>query len=90
MTSESPMWRRVGLALAIELVLGAIALQGGPHGSVGPWSWMLQLPGLLILFVPPADTWMVARLAVVFAVQAGLWFAALTLIARLLARHRPA
>lgn len=80
-------WTRIALALLIELVLGTFALFGGPHGIFGAWSWLLQMPGMLLMFVPPADTWMPFRLVLVVVVQTLLWFGALTLLARARSRR---
>ena len=70
-------WRTLGYAAAVELLLGMLALFGGPHGQLGAFPWMLQLPGILLIFFVsgPGPSWW--RIATMVLVQVAVWYAVL-------------
>lgn len=67
-------------AALTETVLGALALQGGPHGSLGPWVWIMQLPGAFAVIDTGTSRFIYLRLAFVFVVQTALWFCAFAVL----------
>lgn len=73
------------LAILLEAVLVVLAAFGGPHGALGGWPWLLQLPGIFLVLYPPGGDYFVLRVVVGAMVQAGLWFALL----RVLLGRRP-
>jgi hypothetical protein len=64
----------LGYAIGVESVLAALAAFGGPHGALGAWPWMLQLPGILLVFFvggPPHYFW---RVGAMLLIQYVLWY----------------
>jgi hypothetical protein len=62
------------LAIAIELVLVVLAMFGGPHGALGGWPWVLQLPGILVLLLIPGEGGFAWRAVAMIAIQLTLWY----------------
>jgi hypothetical protein len=77
--------RALGAAVLVEGVLAALALHGGPHGSLGAWPWTLQLPGILLFLFVPGETHFWWRAAGMLLIQLALWYG----IFRLVRRMRP-
>ncbi len=69
--------RTLGYAAAIELLLALLALFGGPHGQLGAFPWMLQLPGILLVFFVPGPSPFWWRVAAMLVVQVLVWYAIL-------------
>jgi hypothetical protein len=69
--------RTLAYAVTIEFGLGLLALAGGPHGQLGIFPWLLQLPGiLLVLFVSGSGpSWW--RVGAMVFVQVLVWYAVL-------------
>jgi hypothetical protein len=73
-------WRVLAAALAIELALLVLAAFGGPHGTLGGVPWMLQLPGILLVFFLPGPVPFAARVAGMAVVQTAVWYGVLALV----------
>jgi hypothetical protein len=73
MSLPGRFWPPLAAAVAIELVLLVLAAFGGPHGDLGALPWMLQLPGILLIFFVPGPRWFVARVVAMAVVQTALW-----------------
>jgi hypothetical protein len=74
--------RALIIAIALELVLLILAAFGGPHGALGGLPWVLQLPGILLVFVVPGESWFVWRVVVGALVQVALWYALIAFVRR--------
>jgi hypothetical protein len=72
----------IGLAIALELVLMVLAAFGGPHGALGGWPWLLQLPGILLVLGIPGDALFLWRVVAAALVQASLWYLVIAWIRR--------
>lgn len=66
--------RILGYAVAVEAVLAVFAAFGGPHGTLGVWPWMLQLPGILLVFFVGGGTHFYWRVGAMFLIQSFLWY----------------
>jgi len=75
-------------ATAIEAVLAVLAVFGGPHGALGGWPWILQLPGILAVILVPGDGGFAWRVAAMILIQLGCWYALCSLISRILRSRR--
>ena len=64
----------LGAALVIEAVLAVLAVFGGPHGELGGWPWILQLPGILVVLMVPGEGGFAWRVSAMLAIQVGLWY----------------
>ena len=82
MTCQLRILKLLAAAVAIEAVLACLAAFGGPHGALGGWPWMLQLPGILVVLVVPGDGGFAWRVAAMIVVQIGVWYAICALVAR--------
>ena len=64
----------LGAALVIEAVLAVLAVFGGPHGELGGWPWILQLPGILVVLMVPGEGGFAWRVTGMLAIQLSLWY----------------
>jgi hypothetical protein len=67
-------WRAAGLAAATEAALAGLALHGGPHGALGGWPWMLQLPGILFVVFLGGERYFFGRVAAMLVTQCLVWY----------------
>ena len=74
--------RILALALAIESLLAALAMFGGPHGDLGAWPWALQMPGILLVLFLPGDAGFAWRAAGIFVIQTACWYAICSMLRR--------
>jgi hypothetical protein len=74
--------RALAYAVVLEAVLLVLAAFGGPHGALGAWTWMLQLPGIVLVFAFEGDSWFLWRVASCALVQVGLWYLVFAAIRR--------
>ena len=80
MLLAGPCVRRVELgtlliALTITRSFAVLAVFGGPHGALGGWPWLLNLPGLAVVYLIPGTTLFRARVGLAFLIQLTLWYA---------------
>jgi hypothetical protein len=78
----------LAVAAAIETVLAVLAVFGGPHGALGGWPWMLQLPGMLVVLLVPGEEGFAWRAAAAIAIQICVWYFICALFWRLVKRNR--
>lgn len=69
-------------ALGIEAVLATAAVFGGPHGVLGASGWMLNLPGILVLFGIDSDRFFLPRAVLAAAIQVFVWYGLLAYLRR--------
>jgi hypothetical protein len=74
--------RALACAVGLEAVLLVLAAFGGPHGALGAWTWMLQLPGIALVFAFDGDSWFLWRVAAGALVQVSLWYLVIAAIRR--------
>jgi hypothetical protein len=79
--------RALGAAVVVEAVLAALALHGGPHGSLGAWPWTLQLPGILLVLFVSGQTHFWWRVAGMLLIQLALWYGIFVLLRRTRPTH---
>ena len=60
---------------------------GGPHGTLGGWPWVLQLPGIFVVFYPSGGEHFILRVGVMALVQTALWYGVLSLALRARGAH---
>ena len=69
-------------------MLAGLALQGGPHGTLGAFPWMLQLPGILFVVFLGSERTFPGWVAAMLATQCLLWYAVFAwLRTRAVSRH---
>jgi hypothetical protein len=68
-------WPALGYAILIEAALAGLATFGGPHGALGAVPWMLQLPGILLVFFVPGSAGFGWRVGGMVLVQVAMWYA---------------
>ena len=61
-------------ALAVESALATAAVFGGPHGALGAIPWMLNLPGILVIFGIRTERFFLGRVVRAVAIQAAVWY----------------
>ena len=66
--------RALVYALAVESALATAAVFGGPHGALGAVPWMLNLPGILVIFGIRTERFFFGRVALAVAIQVALWY----------------
>ncbi|MDZ4259861.1 MAG: hypothetical protein U0974_10920 [Gemmatimonadales bacterium] len=69
-------------AVGVEAVLATAAVFGGPHGALGALPWLLNMPGILVIFGLGVERFFLARVAFAVAIQVGLWYFGFALIRR--------
>ena len=74
--------RSLALAVVLEVILLALAAFGGPHGALGGWPWILQFPGILLVYAVPGDALFLWRVAAGALVQVALWYAFISFVRR--------
>jgi hypothetical protein len=79
--NEVRVIKLLAAAIAIEAVLAVLAVFGGPHGALGGWPWMLQLPGILVVLLVPGEGGFAWRATTMILVQIGIWYAICALVA---------
>lgn len=87
---QGPMtldWRTLGWAVLIEAALAGLAMFGGPHGELGRLPWVLQLPGILLVLVLPGESYFIARVTAMLAIQVAVWYTGLAALRRFRARR---
>ncbi len=62
-------------ATLLETALAVLAALGGPHGYLGMLPWLLQLPGMLLLFFGPHVENKVWVIVPMFLIQVVVWYA---------------
>lgn len=72
------------LALVVEAGLTVASAFGGPHGALGGWPWLMQLPGILLIWFSGGES-VLLLVTLGFAVQLTLWY---LLFAFVLRRYR--
>ena len=75
-------WVALVCAALIETALAALIPFGGPHGAFGAWPWALQLPGIFLLWFGAEPGGVFLRVALVWLVQATLWYLLISAIRR--------
>jgi hypothetical protein len=75
-------WLAFCLAVIIEALLTGLAAFGGPHGTLGSVPWMLQLPGILVVFMVPGPLGFVWRVGAMVLIQLTLWYFIIALFRR--------
>jgi hypothetical protein len=75
-------WRALALAVVLEVMLLVLAAFGGPHGVLGGWPWMLQFPGILLVYAVPGDSLFLWRVVAGTLLQVALWYAFISLVRR--------
>ena len=66
--------RALGCAIGLEAALAGLAAFGGPHGTLGAWPWMLQLPGILPVFFVSGEAHFFWRVGGMLLIQGALWY----------------
>lgn len=74
--------RALIIAVAVELALLVLAAFGGPHGALGGLPWVLQMPGIFLVFAVPGESWFVGRVVAGALVQVTLWYLLIAFIRR--------
>lgn len=54
--------------------MATAAVFGGPHGVLGAFGWMLNLPGILVLFGTDSDRFFLPRAVLAAAIQVFVWY----------------
>lgn len=72
----------LGMAVLVEFVLFVLAVFGGPHGALGAWPWMLQVPGILLIYAIPGQSFFPWRVAAGVCVQIAVWYVVFLLLRR--------
>ncbi len=67
-------------ALGVEGALFTAAIFGGPHGALGGIPWLLNLPGILVIFGIPTERFFLGRVALAVAVQVAVWYFVFALV----------
>lgn len=80
--------RAAGLAILAEAALAGLALHGGPHGALGAWPWMLQLPGILFVVLAGGEAHFPWRVAAMLVTQCLVWYALFAWLRARRARRR--
>ena len=70
------------MALGIALGLAALGVFGGPHGALGGWPWLFNLPGLAVIYLIPGNEMFAARVFAAFSIQVALWYLIVSAIRR--------
>lgn len=66
--------RALVYAVAIESALATAAVFGGPHGALGAVPWILNLPGILVVFGIGSERFFLGRVGLAVAIQVVLWY----------------
>ena len=74
--------RALAVAVAVEAVLAAAAVFGGPHGGLGAVPWMLNLPGILVIVGFGSQRFIIGRVVLAVAIQVGLWYLLFSFVRR--------
>ena len=61
-------------ALGVESALATAAVFGGPHGALGAIPWMLNLPGILVIFGIRTERFFLGRVALAVGIQVAVWY----------------
>lgn len=69
-------------AVGVEAVLAIAAAFGGPHGALGALPWLLNMPGILVIFGLGIERFFLARVALAVAIQSGFWYCIFAFIRR--------
>ena len=69
-------------AVGVEAVLATAAVFGGPHGALGALPWMLNMPGILVIFGLGVQRFFWGRVALAVAIQVGLWYLVFAFVRR--------
>lgn len=77
--------RALAYAVAIESALATAAVFGGPHGALGAVPWILNLPGILVIFGIGSERYFLGRVGLAVAIQVVLWYVIFAFARR---RHR--
>ena len=80
--------RALGYAISIEAVSASFAAFGGPHRALGTWPWMLQLPGILLIFFVSGGAHLAWRIAGMLLIQCVVWYGIIA-VGRHLRRVQP-
>lgn len=74
--------RALVYAVTTETALTVAAAFGGPHGTLGALPWMLNMPGILVIFGIPGQGFFLGRVALAMVIQAALWYAVFAFVRR--------
>jgi hypothetical protein len=66
--------RALVYAVVVEGALATAAVFGGPHGALGAVPWILNLPGILVIFGISSERFFLGRVALAVAIQVVLWY----------------
>lgn len=66
--------RALVYAVAVESALATAAVFGGPHGALGAVPWILNLPGILVIFGIRSERFFLGRVGLAVAIQVALWY----------------
>ena len=66
--------RALVYAVAVESALATAAVFGGPHGALGAVPWMLNLPGILVIFGIGSERFFLGRVGLAVTIQVVLWY----------------
>jgi hypothetical protein len=61
------------MAILVEAGLTVAAAFGGPHGVLGGWPWLMQLPGILLIWFSGGES-VALLVSIGIAVQLTLWY----------------
>ena len=74
--------RALAYAVGVESVLATAAVFGGPHGGLGATPWILNLPGILVIFGIPSERFFLGRVALAIVIQVAVWYFIFALVRR--------
>jgi hypothetical protein len=77
------------IAIVLALVLAVLGVFGGPHGALGGWPWLFNLPGLAIIYLIPGNELFGARVLAALLIQVTLWYFIVSALRRRRSLARP-
>ena len=69
-------------SLGVASALATAAVFGGPYGRLGAIPWILNLPGILVIFGIRTERFFLGRVALAVVIQVAVWYVIIALARR--------